>query len=187
MARQNNIKNFPFRVSFAKASRKRVILFLITGLFISGFLSTSTFSQTKNSAANTATASWIGKYDFEDVGKRRSRIELVPSVYYVLEISKNKRTGAVNCSFAASGFQTNEEYQCSVKSAGDKLSVYFEKDLVHTSNEDKEFVRFKRGQLLFSLSKSQAIKTARYQFQSADYDIPLFSGKKKAIYFNKTK
>lgn len=160
---------------------------MIAGLFIFGVSSTATLSQTKKPAANAAAASWVGKYDFEDVGKRRSQIELIPSVYYVLEISKNKRTGAVNCSFAASGFQTNEEYQCSVKAANNKLAVYFEKDLIHTSDEDKEFVRFKKAQYLFSLSKSQTGKAERYQFQPAGYDIPLLGDKKKAVYFIKTK
>lgn len=186
MARRNNIKNFLFQVSFAEASGKRPILFLAAALVVFGFSSTAAFSQSKNSAAATTTNS-VGKYDFEDVGSRRSRNELIPSIYYVLELSKNKKNGAINCNFYATGFQTNQEYQCSVKEAANKLSIYFEKDLIHTSNEDIEFVRFKKGQLLFSLSKSQAGKATRYQFRPAGYDIVLLNDKKKAIYFSKTK
>lgn len=190
MARRNNTKNFPFRVSFAKASRKRVILFLITGLFIFGFSSTATLSQTKKTAANAATVSWIGKYDFEDFGRRRSINEVIPSVYHVLELTKNKRTGSANCSFYATGYQSNEEYQCSVKAAGDSLSVHFEKDLIHTSDEEKEFVQFKKGQLLFNLVKSQTGNKTRYLFRPAAYKIYLFGvGKKakRAVYFTQSK
>lgn len=171
---------------------------IITVLLTVGVLLTMSFpalaqaqklrEQSRSPAAGKdSAAAWIGKYDFEDVGRRRSRIELIPSIYYVLELSKNKKSGVMNCNFYATGFQTNEEYQCSVKVAGDKLSVYFEKDLLHTSNEDKEFVRFKTGQMLFSLIKSQTGKATRYQFRPADYDIALLNDKKKAIYFSKTK
>ena len=178
MARQNSIKSFPFRVSLVKALWKRTVLFLITGLFLFGFLSAAAFSQTKNAVANAATASWIGKYDFENVGKSRRRDEIVPSVYYVLEISKGKITRGMNRSSNAIGYQTNEEYKCSVKTADNDLSVYFEKDLIH--GDDKEFVQYKKSPLLFSLVKSQTGDKTRRLFRSDNYKIRIFNVEKKA-------
>ena len=190
MARPDNTKNFPFRVSIAEALRKRAVLSLIAGLFIFGFSSTAALSQTKKPEAFAATVSWIGKYEFEDFGKRRNRDELVPSINYLLEISKDKRTGKISCSFNATGYQSNEEHQCSVKAADGSLSVYFEKDLIHTSDEEKEFVQFKNGQLLFNLVKSQAGNKTHYLFRPAAYKIYLFGvGKKakRAVYFTQSK
>lgn len=175
------ISKFSINPITLKFNLKNTFLLLTLGLIAYSCIRVPVYAQ-QNGSEN-----WIGKYDFEDVGKRRSRVELIPSVYYVLELSKNKRTVRTNCNFTASGFQTNEEYQCSVKSTGDMLSIYFEKDLIHTSDEDREFVRFKRGQLLFSLIKSQVGKATRYQVQPSGYKIPLLNDKKKAIYFSRTK
>lgn len=145
-------------------------------------VSSSVIAQTNQSTKNS---DWIGSYYFSEIApisKRRNRQDVVPSASY--DITIEEKSDKLFAAFSATGVQLFEAYECSVVVKNKALEFYFQK----LGSEDiQNFRQFKKGDLLFTLSKTGNGKTAKYLFQPAAYKIiRLIPAKQKTpVYFEK--
>lgn len=158
--------------------------FLLVCLVVSAVLlcSSSIDAQTNQPAGNS---DWIGSYYFSETAsttKRRSPQDVVPSASY--EITIEERDNKLTASFSANGMQLFEAYKCSVVAKDNSLEFYFY-DL--SSADVQNFREFRKGDLLFTLSKTGSGKAAKYLFQPAAYKIVRVnqSKQKTPVYFEK--
>lgn len=187
---ENSIENRKMN-SIEKAAKKSVrkallnhsrILFGCLAFLFILCVSSSVITQTNQSIKNS---DWIGSYYFSEIApisKRRNRQDVVPSASY--DITIEKRGDKLFAAFSATGVQLFEAYECSVVVKNNILEFYFQK----LGAEDiQNFRGFKKGDLLFTLSKTESKKTAKYLFQPAAYKIVrvIPAKQKTPIYFEK--
>lgn len=159
----------------------------LLGCLVSLFLllcSLSAIAQTNQSADNSG---WSGHYYFSETApatKRRNSEDVIPSASY--EITVEERDDKLTASFSANGVQLFEAYECSVIIKNNTLEFNFQN---LGSSEVQNFRKFKKGDLLFRLTKTGNAKTAKYLFEPAAYKIVRINqGKQKIpIYFEKPK
>ena len=178
-------------ISIAKTTRESVrkallnhssiLLGCLAFLFIL-CISSSVNAQTNQSTKNS---DWIGSYYFSEIApisKRRNRQDVVPSASY--DITIEERGNKLFAVFSATGVQLFEAYECSVVVKNNTLGFYFQK----LGSEDiQNFRQFKKGDLLFTISKTGIGKTAKYLFQPASYKIirVIPTKQKTPVYFEK--
>jgi hypothetical protein len=136
-----------------------------------------------NQPANAS--DWIGSYYFSETAqttKRRNSNDVVPSASY--EITIEESNDKLTASFSASGVQLFEAYECSVVVKDNTLEFYFQN---LGSPDVRNFRKFKKGDLLFSFTKTGSGKTAKYLFQSVAYKIVRVNQNKQkaSVYFEK--
>ena len=169
------------------------------GVLISTGLSVNTFAQQGSRITNAQSSdlkSWIGEYIFETgdllTAQERKRDNIVgpaPEYFYTLKLSESKNTGVLNCYFLAQGNRRNslnrplyDEFDCSVKHAGDSLQIYFIRD---TTGKGAASIAHKSGQHLFSLRKSDD-SLDKFLYEPAAYKVISLEGKDKSIFFVKS-
>lgn len=188
---KSSIKDLKFS-SNEKASKKsvrkislnhrRILFGCLAFLFIIGVTS-SVIAQTNQTTKNS---DWIGSYYFSEIApisKRRNRQDVVPSTSY--DITIEEKGDKLSAAFSATGVQLFEAYDCSVVVKNKALEFYFQK----LGSEDiQNFRGFKKGDLLFSLSKTGSGKTAKYLFEPAAYKIirVIPAKQKTPVYFEKS-
>ncbi|MGC2236554.1 MAG: DUF5991 domain-containing protein [Pyrinomonadaceae bacterium] len=147
------------------------------------FLSAIIFSiQTVN--AQAASKDWIGSFEFFDGQKGGPPNRPSDFITYTLVISQ--KGDALTARFTADGTQTFDEYECRIESSGNSIKIYFLENLKDI--EDDEIQNFKKGQLLFTLTKTKIGKKIKYLFKAGDYQIDLLSARAGTpIYFKKIK
>ncbi|HEX8377463.1 MAG TPA: DUF5991 domain-containing protein [Pedobacter sp.] len=184
-------KNNIFNNSFGKADKNPIkkalpirCHFLLTCLASSlVFLCFSTINAQTNQS--TSNSDWTGSYYFSETApatKRRKSSDVVPSASY--EITIEEKNNKLTASFSANGVQLFEAYECSVIIKNNTLEFYFQN--LGTA-EVQNFRNFKKGDLLFTLTKTGSGKTAKYLFQPAAYKIIRVSQSKQRtpVYFEK--
>ena len=159
------------------------VLRTISILTITALLSLTVRAQNENQAVDNK--DWLGSYYFSETArpsKRRRSGDVVPSAGY--EITVEGKDDLLFASFAADGVQLFEAYDCSVIVRNNNLEFYF-RNL--GSPDVQNFRRFKKGDLLFTLSRIQTGKTTKYLFQPAAYKIirPDPAKQGMPVYFDK--
>jgi hypothetical protein len=163
-------------------NRYRLALLFRLSLIIAVLFPFTANAQAGNQSINK---DWVGSYYFSETAqssKRRSSGDVVPSVSY--DITVEEKNDKLVASFSASGVQLFEAYNCSVVVENDKLEFYFQS---LSSPDMQNFRQFKKGDLLFSLSKTKTLKTTKYLFQPAAYKIIRVTPAKQktSVYFEK--
>lgn len=134
-----------------------------------------------NINAQTTENVWSGSYEFFD-GQNSTRNRPSDFVDYSLNLSQSNKDLA--CRFVADGTQTSDEYECNVQISGDSIKILFVNDL-NGMNENR-FEPFKKGQLLFTLTKTVVGRKTKYLFRAGKYEILTLSAvSKNKIYFTK--
>jgi hypothetical protein len=172
----------------AKTSIKKVLTIRYRFLFsclVSLFIFWCASSVLAQTNQFTNDSDWIGNYYFSDTAsatKRRNPQDVVPSASY--EITIEEKNDKLTASFSANGVQLFEAYECSVIIKNNTLEFYFQN--LGTA-EIQNFRNFKKGDLLFTLTKTGSGKTAKYLFQPAAYKIIRVSQSKQRtpVYFEK--
>lgn len=166
-----NDNRFLIKMSIREKNYKCLKVVLLT---IFTFLTLSINAQTSKN-------DWAGNYEFFD-GQNGPRNRPSDFINYSLNLSQSNKD--LDCKFAADGTQTSDEYECSVQISGDSIKILFVKDL-NGMNESR-FEPFKKGQLLFTLTKTQIGRKIKYLFRAGKYEIlPLSAVSKNKIYFTK--
>lgn len=154
-----------------------------------GVFSVILFSSIFVSAQTKAPANWIGTYTFTDSAspaKRRNSRDVVSVVEYILTVTE-KANNRLSATLEVNGMQTFEIYECLVENADGKLHFYFLSGGIPDGGTDNPR-DFKKGALLFSLTKTTGVKT-KYQFQPAAFQPVRLSSRMKnlPIYFHRNK
>jgi hypothetical protein len=183
----SSILNNPFGKAIKNSIRKALPIyyrfsFSCLVLLIALWCSSPGMAQTNQPVNNS---DWMGSYYFSETAqttKRRSPQDVVPSASY--EITIEEKNDELTASFSANGVQLFEAYQCSVIVKNNTIEFYFQN---LGSSEIQNFRKFKKGDLLFSLTKTGNGKTAKYLFQPKTYKIVRInqSNQKTPIYFEK--
>jgi hypothetical protein len=163
----------------------RQILFSLSGsilLVIAGI----SFLPAKISAQTNPNIKWLGNYVFENMAQgsmRQNSFDVVPIITYDIFIEK-AQAGNLRATINENGIQTYQAYQCTVKTADDKIEFYYEKFVAEGVKDTREL---KSGELLFSLTAKRVGKATKYLFQPGALKIILLNKAKqrKPIYFKK--
>lgn len=132
--------------------------------------------------AQSENSEWVGKFEFFD-GQTNSPRDR-PSDFTIYTLTILEKDNSLIANFLADGTQISDEYECSVQILENSIKVFFGKDL-NGMNESR-FSPFKKGQLLFTLTKTRVGGKRKYLFRSGDYEIlPLSTVSKNHIYFDK--
>lgn len=163
------------------ASNRRSLL-LLAGLVLTVIV---LFPQT-SAAQSGESQKWLGSYTFFDTAKapkRRNSYDNVPGTSYDITIEE-AAGGKLLATFNENGVQVYQVYECSVKTAGDKIEFHYRK---FAADGVKNLSRFKKGDLLFTLVKTPVGKTTKYLFQPAAYKISRYDKIKRnlPVYFVK--
>lgn len=137
-------------------------------LFLS-FLPVAVNSQTIKKA-DSDLKNWIGKYAYtyaESINVGGS----VPTIEYQIVVSA--KGDALDAEFTADGYQSNTNYYCTVKAAGNQLDLYFLKDL-NDPDMERRIGRLKRGQLVGSLVKTTVRGRTKYIFKDKVFFNPKY-------------
>lgn len=127
---------------------------------------------------------WVGEYEFFDAEKSARKNSPPASITYKITIYESGQK--LLAKFEASGEQTDDRYECTVKLSGSQLSLYFLKDL--SGGEKDMFKPLKQGDPVASLVKTKSGKKTKYLFKAGSYKIDLLSARAGTpIYFRKTK
>jgi hypothetical protein len=127
---------------------------------------------------------WLGEYEFFDSEKFVRKNSPTANITYKITIYESNNT--LRAKFEASGAQTDDNYECTVKISGSGLNLYFSKDL--SGGETGKFKPLKQGDLVASLVKTKVGKQAKYLFKAGDYKIDLLSARAGTpVYFKKIK
>lgn len=124
---------------------------------------------------------WVGKYEYTYT-EGKTAGGSVPVIEYALIVSRKGDSLAAH--FTADGYQTYHDYAYTAKANGNRLDLYFLKDLTDadTSSTKK---RQKKGQLVGSLVKTTSRGKTKYKYEDGGYQIS-FNARNPA-YFKKTK
>jgi hypothetical protein len=151
-----------------------------SAVFIS--IAMTLFTSTTN--AQTVNKDWVGTYEFFDAQKANRRNQPGTSITYTLTISHDGTS--LSTQFTADGTQTSDKYECSIQLSGNSVKVFFTSDL--SAMEKEKFKPLKKGDLLFTLTKTKTGNKTKYLFKSDDYKIDLLSARAGTpIYFRKIK
>lgn len=132
----------------------------------------------------SANGNWVGSYEFFDAEKGRPKNQTSNFVTYTLNISQSGER--LIASFIADGIQISDDYECRVEAKGDSIKVFFVKDL--GGMEEGKAEPLKKGNLMFTLTKTVAGKRTKYMFRKGKYEIyPLSAAPQNKIYFDKKK
>jgi hypothetical protein len=135
-------------------------------------------------ALTSAEKAWVGEYEFFDAQKTVRKNS--PSASITYKITIYERDDKFLAKFEASGEQTDDQYECTIKILGNQLNLFFLKDL--SGGEKDMFKPLKQGDSVASLIKTKAGKKIKYLFKAGDYKIDLLSARAGTpIYFRKTK
>lgn len=160
----------------------RRTLFLLAGLL----LSVIAVAPQKAAAQTNDNWKWLGSYTFDDKAqapKRRNSVDVVPLASYDINVEE-AADGRMTAVFSANGTQLFDAYECSVKATDDRIEFYYEK---FAADGVKDLRKFKKGELLFSLSETRVGKTTKYPFQPAAYKLVRYqkSRQNQPVYFMK--
>lgn len=134
--------------------------------------------------AQTLKSDWTGSYEFFDAEKGGPKNQPGNFVTYTLIVSQND--DGFNARFTADGTQTSDDYECRVETTTDSIKVFFVKDISGT--EEGKAIPLRKGDLIFTLTKTVAGRKTRYLFRKSKYEIfPLSAPSKNKIYFDKKK
>ena len=128
-----------------------------------------------------ATKNWVGTYEFFDGEKDGPRKQPGNFVTYTLTLSLNGDSRSAR--FTADGTQTSDEYECRAQSSASSIKIFFESDL--NGMNKSRFKPFKKGELLFTLAKTQTGKKLKYLYRAGGYEILPLSSSSKKIYFER--
>jgi hypothetical protein len=127
---------------------------------------------------------WVGEYEFFDAEKSVRKNSPTATITYKITVYESGQK--LLAKFEASGAQTDDQYECTVKLSGSELSLYFLKDL--SGGEKDMFKPLKQGDPVASLVKTKSGKKIKYLFRAGDYKIDLLSARAGTpIYFKKIK
>lgn len=127
------------------------------------FLSTvAAVSAQQPVKAQTTETDWIGTYGYTKVFERNPNSGYVNTIEYSLVISK--KGNSLVARFTAEGYQTSDDYECTVKATGNQLDVYYLKDL-QPSDIPAIKSRLKKNQLIGSLIKTIVRRKTRYVYK----------------------
>lgn len=157
-------------------------------LLLAGLILTAMTTLPRPAAAQVAGVDqqWLGSYTFADaarVPKRRAPTDMVPSVAYDITVERDT-AGRMTATFDVNGVQIYEAYQCSVKTRGERVEFYHER---FVADGARDLRRFKKGERLFALVKTQVGRQTKYLFEPAAYKIIRYEKAKQnqAIYFTR--
>lgn len=127
---------------------------------------------------------WVGEYEFFDAEKSVRKNSPPASITYKITVYESGQR--LLAKFEASGEQTDDQYECTVKISGNELNLYFLKDL--SGGEKDKFKPLKQGDPVAFLVRTKSGKKTKYLFKAGDYKIDLLSARAGTpIYFKKTK
>lgn len=144
---------------------KTLSLFLYLLIFLI-FTAASVVPAQKKSSPQMAGGDWVGTYEYEQVFSRNSNSGYADSIQYVLIISQ--KGDSLSARFTADGVQTSNDYECSVKATGNRLEIYYLKDLKPADSQESNG-RLRKDELLGTLFKTTTRGRAKYIFKDKTY------------------
>lgn len=132
------------------------------------FTTATVVTAQKNSSPGMSTSDWVGSYEYEQVLSRNSNSGYTDTILYTLIISQKQKKGSLSARFTADGVQTSDDYECTVKIFGNRLDIYYLRDLSSTKMQDSE-TRFRKGELIGSLIKTTTRGRPKYTFRNKTY------------------
>lgn len=135
----------------------------------------------QNANPTNASDSWIGKYTYT-YSEGATQGGVVPVVNYLIDVSQQGESLVAH--FTADGYQSYEDFSCTAKVSGNRLNLYFLKDL-RDADRYAGVNEMKRGQLVGALDKVVARGRTRYSYR--DGAIILRGVSKTPTYFKKSR
>lgn len=125
-------------------------------------LFTTAASAQKQAEAQSSGADWLGTYEYEEVEERNPSSGYVDSTTYTLIVSR--KGDSIIARFSTDGHLASDDYECTVKAAGNRLDLYYAKDL-RGSDAPGLDRRLKRGKLFGSLTKAVVRGRTKYLYK----------------------
>ena len=119
-----------------------------------------------NSSSQMEEADWVGTYEYEQVFSRNSNSGYADSIQYTLIISQQGELSSAR--FTADGVQISSNYECTVKTFGNRLEIYFLKDL-SADDVPESGGRLRKGELVGSLIRTTVRGRSKYIFKDKIY------------------
>lgn len=143
------------------------------------FLTLGVNSQALKNPNNADLLVWSGRYTYTYT-EGRTQGGWVPVIEYVIDVTKEGESLVAHVT--ADGYQSNENFICTAKISGNRLNLYFLKDMRDAESYDG-VNNMRRGQLVGSLNKSTVRGRIRYDYR--DGALILRGIMKTPLYFKK--
>lgn len=133
-------------------------------------LSATAASAQRQTKSPTSNDDWVGEYEYTYT-EGKTAGGAVPVIEYRIVVSAKGDSLAAR--FTADGYQSNSNYSCTAKAAGNQLNIYFLKDLNDTDTEERTG-RLRKGQPVGSLVRTTVRGRTRYIFRDKIFFNPKY-------------